>query len=165
MAWRSLAILEAAPDVLDADIGFHRTGYLVAVGEDNVVPLVANVAMQQGLGIDVELVTADCARQLFPEMQVDDCAAFAYEPRAGYADGYQTAMAFGHAARRGGCRIHQRSAVAAIEATGGRVTGVTLASGERVDADVVVVAAAPGRLRWWPRSASTCPYAPNASNS
>jgi len=144
MAWRSLAILEAAPDVLDADIGFHRTGYLVAVGEDNVVPLVANVAMQQGLGIEVELVTADCARQLFPEMQVDDCAAFAYEPRAGYADGYQTAMAFGQVARRGGCRIHQGSPVASIQASAaGHITSVTLATGEHIAADVVVVAAGP----------------------
>src|ERR1700722_5300752 len=57
MAWRSLPVLEQAPDVLEADIGFHRCGYLVAVGEDNVGPLAANVVMQQELGIEVDLIT------------------------------------------------------------------------------------------------------------
>jgi glycine/D-amino acid oxidase-like deaminating enzyme len=143
MAWRSLAVLENAAESLDSDIGFHRTGYLVAVDEKNVGPLIANVAMQQDLAIDVELIDAESAKTLFPQLRVDDCAAFAYEPRAGYADGYQTAQAFGQAAKRGGTRVRQATPVAKIDESGGRVTGVVLASGERVGADVVVVAAGP----------------------
>jgi glycine/D-amino acid oxidase-like deaminating enzyme len=143
MAWRSLAVLADAGASLDADIGFHRCGYLVAVGEENVAPLRANVAMQQNLGIDVELVDAGCAHGLFPQLRVDDCAAFAYEPLAGYADGYQTAQAFGQAARREGCRIRQSTPVARIEENGGRVTGVVLTNGDHVNADAVVVAAGP----------------------
>jgi len=143
MAWRSLAVLGHAAETLDADIGFHGCGYLVAVAEDNVAPLVANVATQQSLGIGVELVDHQQAQVLFPQMRVDDCAGFAYEPAAGYADAYQTAQAFGQAARRGGARIRQGSPVAAIDQRGGRVTGVVLAGGKRVAADVVVVAAGP----------------------
>jgi glycine/D-amino acid oxidase-like deaminating enzyme len=147
MAWHSLAVLEAAEETLDADIGFHRCGYLVAVGEANVAPLEANVALHQRLGIDVEVTDVAGARELFPQMFTGDCAGFAYEPRAGYADGYQTAQAYAKAARRGGCRIAQASPVAAVEAPHGRVVGLALASGERVAADVVVVAAGP----WSPR--------------
>ena len=143
MAWRSLPVLEDARESLDADIGFHRCGYLVAVGDGNAAPLMANVARQQSLGIDVELVDAERVGRLFPQMYLDDCAAFAYEPRAGYADGYQTAQAYGQAARRGGCRIRQATPVTSIVEDGGRVRGVTLASGEEVGADVVVVAAGP----------------------
>jgi sarcosine oxidase subunit beta len=143
MAWRSLQVLESAPEVLDADIGFHRCGYLVAVGEDNVGPLAANVVMQQELGIEVELITPEDAQRLFPAMRVDDCAAFAFEPRGAYADGYQTAQAFGQAARRGGAQVRQSSPVAKITEGGGRVTGVTLANGEHVAAGSVVVAAGP----------------------
>jgi glycine/D-amino acid oxidase-like deaminating enzyme len=143
MAWRSLPVLENAAESLDADIGFHRCGYLVAVDEQNVAPLTANVAMQQDLGIDVELISAGSAWRLFPQLRVDDCAAFAYEPRAGYADGYQTAQAFGQAARQGGARIRQSTPVAKIDESGGRVTGVVLSSGERIGADVVVVATGP----------------------
>jgi sarcosine oxidase, subunit beta len=56
MAWRSLQVLEQAPDALDADIGFHACGYLVGVGDDNLAALTANVAMQQALGIEVQLI-------------------------------------------------------------------------------------------------------------
>jgi glycine/D-amino acid oxidase-like deaminating enzyme len=143
MAWLSLAVLEDAGQSLDADIGFHRCGYLVSVGEENVAPLRANVAMQQSLGIEVELIGPEYAKRLFPELRVDDCAAFAYEPRGGYADGYQTAQAFGQAAKRGGARICQTAPVAAIDKSGGQVTGVMLTNGDRVSADVVVVAAGP----------------------
>ncbi len=143
MAWRSLQVLERAPEVLDADIGFHACGYLVGVGDDNVAPLTANVAMQQALGIEVQLIGADDAGQMFPALRVDDFAAFAFEPRGAFADGYQTAQAFGQAARRGGARVRQGVPVARIDQTRGRATGVTLASGERVAAGAVVVAAGP----------------------
>ena len=101
MAWRSLEVLEDAPDALGADIGFHRCGYLVGVGPDNTDALAANVAMQRDVGIDVTTITPDDAVELFPHMKVDDFAAFGFEPRGGYADGYQTAAAFAGAARQG----------------------------------------------------------------
>ena len=129
--------------MLGADIGFHRCGYLVAVGEDNAAPLAANVAMHQALGIEVEMTTPEDAQRLFPAMRVDDCAAFAFEPRGAYADGYQTAQAFGQAARRGGATVRQGSPVAKITASGDRVTGVMLATGEHVAAGSVVVATGP----------------------
>ncbi len=147
MAWRSLTVLEDAKEALDADIGFHRCGYLVAVAEQDVGALAANVAMQQELGIEVALIPSDDAQDLFPQLRVDDCSAFAYEPRAGYADGYQTAQAFGQAARRRGARIRQRTPVAEIICDHGRVSGVRLANGDRITTDVVVVAAGP----WSPR--------------
>ena len=147
MAWRSLPVLEDAMDALDADIGFHRCGYLVMVAEENAKALEANVAMQQQLGIEVALITSDDAQVLLPQLRVDDCSAFAYEPRAGYADGYQTAQAFGQAARLGGARIRQSTPVAEITCDHGRVSGVRLASGDRIASDVVVVAAGP----WSPR--------------
>jgi glycine/D-amino acid oxidase-like deaminating enzyme len=143
MAWRSLPVLEEAASVLGADIGFHRSGYLVVVGADNVEPLEVNVTMQQGLGIEVALVGPSDVGELFPAMRIDDCAAFAYEPRGGYADAYQTAQAFSQAARRGGARLRQGTAVAKVTEAGGRVTGVALASGEEVASDTVIVAAGP----------------------
>jgi glycine/D-amino acid oxidase-like deaminating enzyme len=143
MAWRSLPVLEDALDVLGADIGFHRCGYLVGVDETNTAPLRANVAMQQALGIDVELLTPDQARPLFPQMRMDDCSLFAYEPRGAFGDGYQTAQAFAQAGRGRGVTVHQASPVVTIEQLANRVTGVVLASGERISTGHVVVAAGP----------------------
>jgi sarcosine oxidase subunit beta len=143
MAWRSLPVLEHADEVLGADIGFHSCGYLVAVDEENVGALQANVSMQLALGIDVELVEPGDATCLFPAMHVDDCALFAYEPRGAYADGYQTAQAFAQAARVGGAVLRQGSPVVQISEDHGRVAGVVLANGDRIEADTVVVAAGP----------------------
>jgi len=94
MAWKSLPVLQDATTFLDADIGHHRTGYLVGVGAENVDALVANVAMQKELGIDVDLIDNADAAELYPTLRIDDFAAFAHEPNGGYADGYQTAAAF-----------------------------------------------------------------------
>jgi glycine/D-amino acid oxidase-like deaminating enzyme len=142
MAWRSLPVFENAAETLDADVGYHRTGYLVGVGDENVGPLKANLATQTELGIDVQLISPLDAAELLPAMRVDDFAACAYEPRGGYGDGYQTAAAFGSAARRLGVTIRQGSPVAQIVPA---LPGVdlVLVNGERVSAGTLVVAAGP----------------------
>ena len=63
MAWHALPVLEHAADVLGAPSGYHQTGYLVGVGPENLGALRANVAMQQALGIEVELVGHDTAQR------------------------------------------------------------------------------------------------------
>jgi glycine/D-amino acid oxidase-like deaminating enzyme len=143
MAWHALPILAGAPEVLGAESGYRKTGYLVGVGPQNVGSLRANVAMHKSIGIDVELVGHDAAQEMWPTADLRDFAEFAYEPRGGYGDGHQTALAFALAARRGGALVRQNSAVVALETQGERVTGVRLQSGERVAAGQIVLAAGP----------------------
>ena len=108
-SWRTRA------EVLGAPSGYRRTGYLVGVGIENLGALRANVAMHQRLGIEVELVGHDTARELWPAARLDDFAEFAYEPRGGYGDGHQTALAFAAAARHGGADLRQHCGVAALD--------------------------------------------------
>jgi len=143
MAWSSLPALERATEVLGADAGFRRTGYLVGVGPGNVEALEANVAMQRSVGIDVDVLDVEAASELWPRADLGEFAAFAYEPRGGYGDGHLTAQAFAAAARRGGALIRQHSAVAGLDVRHDRVTGVRLASGETLATSQVVVAAGP----------------------
>jgi sarcosine oxidase, subunit beta len=143
MAWHALPVLEEAKEILGAPSGYTRTGYLVGVGQPNLGALRANVAMQQCLGIEVELIGHDAAAQLWPTARLDDFAEFAYEPRGGYGDGHQTAMAFAGAARRGGARVSQHSPVATLDVRHDRVAGVVLADGSRIGAAHVVLAAGP----------------------
>lgn len=143
MAWRSLEVLAHSMEILGAESGYRRTGYLVGVGASNRGALRANVAMHRELGIDVDLVGHDRARELWPWARTEDFAEFAYEPRGGYGDGHQTAQAFAAAARRGGARIRPDSAVVALETDGDRVVAVRLGDGERISAGQVVVAAGP----------------------
>ena len=143
MAWHALPVLEGAPEILGAESGYRRTGYLVGVGPQNIGSLRANVAMHRSIGIDVDLVGSDAAQEMWPTADLRDFAEFAYEPRGGYGDGHQTALAFAVAARRGGARVRQNSGVVALETQGDRVTGVRLQSGERIVAGEVVLAAGP----------------------
>jgi glycine/D-amino acid oxidase-like deaminating enzyme len=140
MAWRSLPVFEA----LGAEVGFRQVGYTVVVGEENAGPLKDNTAMHQGLGIEVDLVDPDQVAALWPMMNVDDVALGAYEPRGGFADATQLALHFGQRARAHGARVRQNAPVARIVTSESRVTGVELADGEVVEADLVVVAAG-----WW----------------
>lgn len=143
MSWHSLPVLENANEVLGVDISYHRTGYLVAVGPENLDPLRANVAMQQGLGIDVSLLTHGDVAEIFPALRTDDYAAFAFEPRGAHADAFQTASGFWQQARERGARAVQGRAATAVRTGSGKVQGVTLASGDSIGASVVVVAAGP----------------------
>jgi sarcosine oxidase subunit beta len=143
MAWHALPILADAQEILGADSGYHKTGYLVGVGPENVEALHANVAMHQDLGIEVDLVDHDAAQEMWPWASMSEFAGFAYEPRGGYGDGHQTAQAFWEAARRSGARIRQYSQVVDIILSGSRTIGVRLRNGERIACGHVVVAAGP----------------------
>jgi sarcosine oxidase subunit beta len=140
MAWRSLPTFEA----LGEDVGFRQVGYLVAVGPENERMLRDATVMHQGLGIEAEMIDHDRARQLWPYLNLDDIAAFSYEPRGGYADASQLALHFGAVARAGGARIRQHTSVTRIVTKQDKVTGVELSDGEVLQADVVVVASG-----WW----------------
>ena len=143
MAWRAQPVLEHSVEILGAESGYHKTGYLVGVGARNLGALRSNVGMHQSIGVEVELVGAETAQELWPAADLSDFAEFAFEPHGGYGDGHLTAHAFSVAARRGGARLRQNCAVATIEEQNGRITGVRLANGERIAAGHVVLAAGP----------------------
>lgn len=140
MAWRSLPTFEELGD----EVGFRQVGYMVAVGPENQQLLHDATAMHQGLGIEADIIDHDHAGQLWPYLNLEDIAAFSYEPRGGYADASQLALHYGAVARAGGARIRQHTPVARILTRDDSVTGVELVDGEVVEADVVVVAAG-----WW----------------
>ncbi|NKR98699.1 FAD-dependent oxidoreductase [Rhodococcus hoagii] len=140
MAWRSLPTFERLGD----DVGFRQVGYMVAVGAENEDALRANTAVHRSLGIDAEMIDHDRAAALWPHLNLEDIAAFSYEARGGYADASQLALHFGAVARSAGAKVRQNTPVARVLTSGGRATGVELASGEILEADTVVVAAG-----WW----------------
>ena len=66
MAWQSLEVFANFGEIIGGHSGFVRTGYLVAVSPEDVGGLRRNIAMQQELGIDTRLVTAEDLRDLAP---------------------------------------------------------------------------------------------------
>lgn len=142
MALRSLRVWQNFDDVVGGEAGFTQTGFLLAASEENLDALKANIALQQGVGIDTRFVSPAEMRELEPHVSTDGVAGAAYEPEGGYADAAAAANAFATAARRLGATIRQGTLVTAIEAEAGRVTGVVTSEGP-IAAGAVIVAAGP----------------------
>lgn len=141
MGWKGTRFLHRATEILDDDCGFRNCGYMVGVGEDNAAALHANVTMQQNLGVNVDLISGDDARELWPGLHVDDFAAIAYEPLGGRGDAPMLGLAFSVAARKQGATIRTGAEVTGFTTTAsGAVTGVALADGTTVGAGQVILA-------------------------
>ncbi len=146
------------------DPGFVPSGVLVTVAEADAPGLRANVAMQRGLGIETAVLTPDDVRALDPRIAADDIALACYEPTAGYADPVATVGAFAQAARAAGVSIREGVEVTDVRTSGGRVVGVTTATGAAgaaIDAPVVVVAAGVWGLPLLARAGLDLPITPS----
>jgi sarcosine oxidase, subunit beta len=152
MAWYGIEMFECAPQLFGDDMGFRQCGYVVGVGDTDVDALKANIAMQQELGIEVDFLGHDAVADLWPGINTDDFAAFAYEPRGGRGEAYTTGMAFAAAARGLGVRIRQGTPVASLLAhADGSVYAAQLADGSEIHADTVILATGP----WAPALGAT----------
>lgn len=138
LAWMSFPYFQRWSELVgEGDCGFVRTGFLQLFPAELEGALRANVAMQQGLGIDTGLVDAVDVARLVPGAATDDITAAAYEPLSGYADPSGTAAGFLAAARREGARLVQGCRAIAVVVEGDAVTGVATDRGT-FDAPVVV---------------------------
>ena len=140
MATVGLEVFESAEALFGHDIGFRQNGYVVGVGEPNVESLRKSLAAQRAVGVQTEEVDSAEVAKMWPFAELAPFAAFAFEPRGGFGDAYQTAQAFAVAARGAGVRVRQGTAMTDLLLDGDRVTGVRLSDGTQVDASTVVVA-------------------------
>ncbi len=140
MATVGLDVFEHAEDLFGHDIGFRQNGYVVGVGEPNVDSLRKSLAAQRAVGVETEELDPAEVAKMWPFADLAPFAAFAYEPRGGFGDAYQTAQAFAVSARAAGVRVRQGTAMTGLLLDGDRVTGVRLSDGSDVSAGTVVVA-------------------------
>ncbi|WP_319449925.1 MULTISPECIES: FAD-binding oxidoreductase [unclassified Mycobacterium] len=140
MATVGLEVFEHAETLFGHDIGFRQQGYVVGVGEPNVESLRKSLAAQRAVGVQTEELDAVEAARMWPFADLSPFAAFAFEPRGGFGDAYQTAQALAVAARAAGVRVRQGTAMTELLLDGDRATGVRLSDGTEVAAGTVVVA-------------------------
>jgi glycine/D-amino acid oxidase-like deaminating enzyme len=104
--------------------GFTRTGFIVVVDGKDREGLEANVALQQGLGIQTDLVSAEGLQEIMPWLETSDLVVGAFEPDSGYTDPYLTVQAYAAAARREGAEVLSETKVTGLRLEGGKVIGV-----------------------------------------
>jgi sarcosine oxidase subunit beta len=132
-------------DEIGGDCGFVNTGSIVTVttaGEDavNIERMHRNIAMQNRVGIQSQVITAEQLRELQPFTRVDDIAVAAYERDSGYVDAVAATRGMAEAAMRGGATIAEERNVTGILVEGGRVVGVETDAGA-ISTDTIVCAA------------------------
>lgn len=146
MAHYSLGVFSDFEEQVGGECGFRRTGFVALVAAKDRAGLEANIALQRGVGIRTELLSAESLREIMPALETADLVAAAWEEDSGYADPYLTVNAYAAAAKRAGVRLLTNTAVTGITQQGGRVTGVTT-TGPALSAAAVVNCAGPWAAR------------------
>jgi sarcosine oxidase subunit beta len=140
---KSLATFENFEDEFGVDLPLNRCGYLyLARTEAQLDTYRRNVALQQSLGVDVELLSGDEVARLFPYLETRDVLGATYRPGDCQADPYLATTAMAARARDLGVEIKTGYEVLAIRRDDQRVIGVSTTRGD-FDAPVVVIAAGP----------------------
>ncbi len=131
----------------EADIGFREKGYLMLASTSGLPVLEQNHATQLSEGADIVLDDADTLAGRFPWLSAEGIAAGAFgRTGEGWFDAHALLALF-RKALRGQNVTFIKDDVTAIEREQDRVTGITLASGERLAAGMIVNAAGPSAGR------------------
>lgn len=125
----------------EADVGLVERGYAIMASASGADVLAANVALQQKLGADVELLAPEALKARFPWLAVEDLAGSGWgrsgegwvDPHAHLALMRKRAIAEGV--------TYLADEVVGIDVERGRVAGVRLASGSAIATRTVVCAA------------------------
>lgn len=151
---------ELAVDGDRPDPGFRQQGNLFVIDEATRDETRAGLALQQSLGAQVEWLDPEQVRAAYPLYEnLDGCVG----GTLGRQDGTMSPLAVLHAYRKKAVALGARSVqgeVAAITRDGDRVTGVALASGERLAAPAVVNAAGPWASKIAQTAGVTLPVTP-----
>jgi sarcosine oxidase subunit beta len=136
----SIETYERFDDEFGVDPRFRQHGYLILVTTAaEQAQAERNVALQQSLGVDVRLLSAEETHSRFPYLATDDLRGATYSPRDGYADPYLATTAIAARARELGVTIRTGCEVVGVTRTPDRVEGVVTREGP-VAAPVVVIA-------------------------
>lgn len=126
------------------DLGYHPGGYLFLANTPEMVQVLReNHEVQRAQGAEVELWDADKLKWAFPHLNVDDIQLASYGLKGeGWFNNTGLMLGARNKAKSLGAEF-VADEVVAISREGSRVTGVTLKSGAKVGAGIIVNCAGP----------------------
>lgn len=134
----SVPDLERFADEMGIDPQFKQVGYLFLITEErDVEPFERSLALWARLGVPARRLTAREARELLPQLKVEDVRFATFCPKDGYSDPSSILQGYLQRARGGGARLCENASVTGIDVEGGRVRGVRV-DGARVACATVV---------------------------
>ena len=148
MAVENIRRLERFESEFGIDIDLKQFGYLFLLRESEVDAFRGGVSLQRSLGVPSELITAEAAREMVPGIRIHDVAAATFCPWDGSCTPGSVALGYAQAASRYGARVVQGCEATGIDASNGRIRGVTTTKGYVSTPDVLLTAGV-----WSPRLA------------
>jgi sarcosine oxidase subunit beta len=145
LAQRSLAELAAFEQLTGVDISFRQVGYLFLISASSDLALFdRSVALQQSLGVPVQVLTPGEAGELVPQLATEDLVGATFCPSDGFATPEALVQGYATAARRRGVTVRQGERAVRIVTEHGRVQAVLTERGELIATSTVVCAAGTG---------------------
>jgi len=139
----SVKFLERFQEETGSQAKFHQNGYLLLASTEEEAQLFEeNVQLQKSFGLNVKKISPEEAKEIVPQLNVEDIVAACFCPTDGYADPHEITMGFANKARELGVKISIKEEAKKIVVDGRRVEGIITTEGE-VRADWVVDAAGP----------------------
>jgi sarcosine oxidase subunit beta len=141
----SISKLEHFTEELGQSIDFHQDGYLFLLrNSQDLESFRRNAALQNALGIPVELIAPGEIQRLLPntELNINDILAATYCAKDGVSDPAGVTEGYRSNAQRLGVTISTDEEVAGVEIDAGRVMGIRTSKGH-ISTPVVVNAAGP----------------------
>ena len=122
----------------------------LASSPEQLKELQRTASRARGVGLDVDVISAEEARRLLPAISPESLYGAVYLPGDGYLDPHSATYALADAARKLGVRIRQNTRVTGFELGPRReIRRVLVEDGEPIDTELVVNAAG----LWAPRVA------------
>ena len=140
-------------------IYYHPEGNLFLIDETNEKHSRQAFDLQKGLGCRIEWWSPDKIKETFPLYQAGKFIAGTYGPDDGHFDAYAALMGYKAKARSQGAD-YLTADVEKIQIQSGRVTGVTLASGQTLKARFIVNCAGAWAAQVAERAGITLPIVP-----
>jgi sarcosine oxidase subunit beta len=143
-------------------LDFHQHGYLFLLStEQQLDAFRAAADMQRRNGVPTELLDPDEVLAINPRIRVTDLLGAAYCASDGSASPNDAVQGFARAARARGVRILQHTEVTDIDLVDGSVSAVRTATGQRFEAEVVLIATGPQARRTGRLAGVELPVAPH----
>jgi len=140
LAIRGCEILRRIPELTGAAPVISEVGMMWVMKEAARPAWTAAVARIQGEGANIQTLSVEEFARRAPGFTLDEIAMAVWEPEYGYADPHGATTALIDGAKQRGAKLLNNSIAERIHFSNGKVSGVELATGERIACDRVVVA-------------------------
>jgi glycine/D-amino acid oxidase-like deaminating enzyme len=131
MSRDALKVYASMKSTTGRSVGYCKTGVLLLAGPDpeQIAALEREVAMQQSIGINVNLVRGEELHGIMPGIEVDEGAVGAWQPDGGFVDPGRTIEAFAALARAAGAVTRTGVSEPKVLIKDGRAVGVETSDG------------------------------------